>query len=280
MFSDTERKALMAGSSNIEFYRGDLMTEMKESIHSIIVQYAGLQGNHCSFFGLHNEKQGGNYMLILVNELRMDLSGQGIVADCALLPLEYESVQTLGSGLRNLMGKSGIVSVKTSDAETKAWLQFSVGMVERCRTWTHNQNKCEYYKLKKIPLTAPDLSVGKSPICNCGKGLFPTSFYADDRIKPLLPYATRAALGPLFSPPYSTKPQDFKDMARKVEERLAMMSKEIREGTCGGCGTSKRADGDETLMKCARCKGIEYCSKECQKGDWKRHKADCQVRET
>jgi hypothetical protein len=28
-------------------------------------------------------------------------------------------------------------------------------------------------------------------------------------------------------------------------------------------------------QKCGRCKKIAYCCKECQKGDWARHKAQC-----
>ncbi|KAF3903037.1 hypothetical protein AA313_de0204304 [Arthrobotrys entomopaga] len=278
MLSDTERKALTASSSENVLYKGELLAEMKESIHSIIIQYAGLQGHHTSIFGLCNEQQGGNYMLIFIKELRMDLSGQGIVADCALIPLEYQTVDTVASLIHNLTSKRGLVSVRTSDSETKAWLQFSVGLVERCRTWSHDPAKCEYYKVKKIPLTAPELNVGRSPICSCGKGLFPKSFYSDERIKPLLPHATRAALGPLFPPPYSTKPQNLKELA-KSNELMAKKSMEIRDashkGTCGGCGGTKIVDDDKTLMKCARCKSIEYCSKECQKRDWKRHKAFC-----
>jgi len=31
----------------------------------------------------------------------------------------------------------------------------------------------------------------------------------------------------------------------------------------------------EELMKCARCRVVNYCSKQCQKDDWKAHKAAC-----
>lgn len=36
-------------------------------------------------------------------------------------------------------------------------------------------------------------------------------------------------------------------------------------GACSQCG--KKAH-----LKCARCKSVSYCSKECQRSDWKRHK--------
>uniref|UniRef100_A0A383WQF5 MYND-type domain-containing protein n=1 Tax=Tetradesmus obliquus TaxID=3088 RepID=A0A383WQF5_TETOB len=38
---------------------------------------------------------------------------------------------------------------------------------------------------------------------------------------------------------------------------------------CKVCG----ARGD--VMSCSRCKEVSYCSKDCQRQDWKRHKAEC-----
>ena len=34
-------------------------------------------------------------------------------------------------------------------------------------------------------------------------------------------------------------------------------------------------DDGKKLKNCAKCKGIMYCSRECQKQDWKHHKKDC-----
>ncbi|KAK3789481.1 hypothetical protein RRG08_042004, partial [Elysia crispata] len=31
------------------------------------------------------------------------------------------------------------------------------------------------------------------------------------------------------------------------------------------------------LKKCGACKSIRYCSRACQKGDWKIHKTECPV---
>ncbi|CAL1694646.1 unnamed protein product [Somion occarium] len=46
------------------------------------------------------------------------------------------------------------------------------------------------------------------------------------------------------------------------------------EYVCSGCGEEKRAD---QMKACGRCKIARYCSTQCQKSDWKRHKLDCVV---
>ena len=43
--------------------------------------------------------------------------------------------------------------------------------------------------------------------------------------------------------------------------------------TCGGC--EKGESEDRKLKECSRCKTISYCSKECQRNDWPRHRPDC-----
>ncbi len=47
--------------------------------------------------------------------------------------------------------------------------------------------------------------------------------------------------------------------------------------TCRNCNKgSCSKDFQKSLMQCGRCKQAYYCSKECQKKDWKKHKLICQ----
>ncbi|KAF8155011.1 hypothetical protein K438DRAFT_1987237 [Mycena galopus ATCC 62051] len=41
------------------------------------------------------------------------------------------------------------------------------------------------------------------------------------------------------------------------------------------CYTCREKTGRDNLKYCARCKGVWYCSKECQRADWKNHKKYC-----
>ncbi|KAK5731243.1 hypothetical protein LTR15_001182 [Elasticomyces elasticus] len=50
-----------------------------------------------------------------------------------------------------------------------------------------------------------------------------------------------------------------------------------RYDLCGGCG--KNESGTVVLSVCGRCKERRYCSKECQKRDFKHHKVVCSMSE-
>ncbi|KAF2165433.1 hypothetical protein M409DRAFT_55829 [Zasmidium cellare ATCC 36951] len=45
---------------------------------------------------------------------------------------------------------------------------------------------------------------------------------------------------------------------------------------CDACGAKTAKDG-EPLLECSKCKVRKYCSRQCQKDDWKTHKTVCKV---
>lgn len=65
------------------------------------------------------------------------------------------------------------------------------------------------------------------------------------------------------------------EMSRDEMKAVTEESKTL-EAICdnGLCAKKARASG-EALLKCARCGWARYCSIECQKLCWKRHKIVC-----
>lgn len=51
-------------------------------------------------------------------------------------------------------------------------------------------------------------------------------------------------------------------------------AKHVNKALCWNCEDLTKASPAE-LRKCVRCQKAYYCSKECQKEDWKRHKKAC-----
>jgi len=52
-----------------------------------------------------------------------------------------------------------------------------------------------------------------------------------------------------------------------IEKKL---SKDLNDLNCNVCGR-------KNYFKCSKCKSVYYCSKECQKIDWKCHKKSCEL---
>lgn len=51
------------------------------------------------------------------------------------------------------------------------------------------------------------------------------------------------------------------------------------EPTCASCNKVEEIDGP-ALLRCSACRTAYYCSKDCQKADWKKHKKDCRPSST
>jgi hypothetical protein len=61
------------------------------------------------------------------------------------------------------------------------------------------------------------------------------------------------------------------DAMQMMQEKLNHL--QVTENVCANC--KKAATNEIKLSKCSRCKAVSYCSKECQKADWKMHKQSC-----
>jgi hypothetical protein len=93
--------------------------------------------------------------------------------------------------------------------------------------------------------------------------------------------------GPVDARGVPTEPGGAEVMKKVVKEQRKQskgLKKEAKQDsgvrqTCPGCGQVEGEDevGAGKFKKCTACKTVVYCSKECQKKDWKAHKAVCQL---
>ena len=246
MFSHRER-AVRDKSPSLE----DTFVNLKDSLHSLLLSAAGVQGPVQSVFTLQNTSTRQLLAIIFVADLRLDIGSHTVLADAWVAP----GTTTVQDKLSHLKTMFDVVAIKIDPDESEAWRYLLPLLVERCRTWTH-QPSCEYLTHGTIPLS-PDGGADpeKSPFCSCGVGVGTETF--PQRFKSLAPYATRVAISPLFAVPYL--------------EKVGMTSEApTDEGRCRACGKQ-----GGSLSLCGKCKTVRYCSKECQVKDWKVHKKNC-----
>ena len=46
---------------------------------------------------------------------------------------------------------------------------------------------------------------------------------------------------------------------------------------CATCGVNEPTDGSVTFVQCAGCRRTRYCTRACQKIDWKKHRVLCEA---
>jgi ankyrin repeat protein len=76
----------------------------------------------------------------------------------------------------------------------------------------------------------------------------------------------------------------FTPLQLSVEYENAAVERVIKElqhttppppGACAACGADGGGVTATAFQRCARCKFVKYCSKECQRTHWRTHKASC-----
>ncbi|RWA14948.1 hypothetical protein EKO27_g233 [Xylaria grammica] len=239
----------------------------KKSINLMFSHFHGseIQKNHV--LGLRNAGIGVPQMLTLVNNLRINLTDRTLLLDCAVVPLFTEEICGFEDFSRRLKYNPYITWVEVDDEELQLWRRTLPAYVERCRTWTHHPD-CAYMRTGRIPLT---IANNEPFLCKCGNGQFSPGFKIDipdwEEVKK---YAVRAAISPAFWAPF------FDEVFNPDESRPNVTNaggvSPTRE--CASCGRTRREDGGQ-LLNCGRCMKVKYCSRGCQRADWKLHKADC-----
>lgn len=251
-----DEKTGMTESSRINF---------KESLFSMFMASTGLQGGQTGLFVLNQPGGEGVHMIMLVSAVRLDCAANSVVLDAAVIPLTAEMIndpemESFLLVLRTLE----ICSLDVDEEELKIWKSVLPALSERCRTWEHGPS-CEY---KQAGATAPlSLKIGEPVLCSCGKGQIPEAFLGLPGWKEAASkHAVRLGISPAFACPLVERTVDFAGVMPRAKE----------VARCKACGTTE-GDLDEggKLRRCVGCRGVLYCSGECQKKDWKKHRFEC-----
>ncbi|CAE6392383.1 unnamed protein product [Rhizoctonia solani] len=245
----------------------EALVNLKESLSVLIQDYIGLRQGPVRIFAL-TDMMHGYFCFIFVLGLRLDLAGGTVVLDTALVPIHPKGAEEMSPAI-TILHHSGqaMMEVRTRPAEVIVWKHLLPAFVERCRTWSHKPN-CEYKSTGQVPLgVKPEVN----PLCSCGQGVgLNEPEWNDPAWKAVLPFATRAAISPLFGVSYL---EEVVGPAAAMQGTQVPTSEHEPSDVCWNCDGLRIG---RKLQRCQRCKKARYCSKECQDLHWKaEHKYKC-----
>lgn len=248
----------------------------KESLFTIFMLASGLQGGQTGLFAINHPERGGIHMLIFISSLRLDGANATVALDGAVIPFTVETITggKLDSFLLMLRTLE-CCTITVNDEELVLWKKVLPALVERCRTWTHSP-ECEYAQPDAtIPLsTEPAMQV----ICSCGTGMLPGDFINLPGWDTAAKFATRLAISPTYAVPFVEEVVD-PEMAKALSGSIRNVTVLGDQApSCRNCA-SLEAKGGGLLKKCMRCLKARYCSTDCQKKDWKKHRMECEEAE-
>ena len=232
-------------------HKADAMLYVKDTIHTIFVRSAGIQGGAARrVFSLCDDKTNNCDTVFFVRGLRYDLAAHSVVCDAYVLPLTHALLPKIERVFGRLVHGGDMVPVRVFEGEMESWKQLLPALVERCRTWEHKAD-CAYLVQQEVPLTQ---RMELDPLCGCGRGKDVGALREVEEWRPYAPYVTRIALSPLFAVSY-----------------LETVGRDPEAHKCSVC----RGRGKPKLLACKACQKVRYCSQSCQKKDWPRHKPKC-----
>ncbi|EUC54441.1 MYND finger protein [Rhizoctonia solani AG-3 Rhs1AP] len=255
-FSDSEKYIRTEDDSQMH-QAANALLNFKDTIHSTTLHYSGDFEPHTRTIGLCDNDQGGLHTVLLISGIRLDLASMTITLDAAVFPLTKRWAE-----LRRVheFRPDVIFGLNTVGREAVAWKRALPAFVERCRNWAHKPT-CEYRSRGRIPLS---IAFEDNPLCSCGEGVgFTGSQWNVPKWQPWLPFATRAAISPIFSVPYIESVTGGMSGVAPVEVVEA----------CWACACA----GKPILSACSKCKKAKYCSSDCQKEDWNTHRKVCKT---
>lgn len=267
-FSARERK--VRDQANSSGLAASARMNFKESIFTMFMLASGLQGGQTGLFAIHHPEKGGIHMLLFVSAIRMHGANATVALDAAVIPFTADIIK--GGKLEAfllILRELECCTITVNDEELVLWKKVLPALAERCRNWSHTP-ECEYTRPDAtIPLST---EMGKQVLCSCGAGKLPEDFLSLPEWDVAAQFATRIAISPTYAVPFVEDVID-PDIADSMSRtHMSVMGDQTLR--CMNCGALE-AKGGGPLKKCSRCLKVRYCSAECQKKDWKKHRMEC-----
>ncbi|CAG8017467.1 unnamed protein product [Penicillium olsonii] len=243
-------------------------TEFKDSLYHMFIGFTGVQGKHASVFAINCAEEQGVQMVFFLSEMRLDLSNRTPVLDGAVLPLRLDLMSDILPHLQAMsQSDHAPAAIAVPSTELRLWKESIPAWAERGRSWSHKPS-CEYRSKGTIPLS---IGFGARILCSCGEGQLPPGFMPDfPGWKALSKHAVRVSISPAFTSALVEGPLDLSSSGF-----AAKPPGEKKDG-CRVCDNACKPDGSD-LMNCSRCHTAKYCSRDCQRADWKEHKLVCKA---
>ncbi|QRV73409.1 MYND Zn-finger protein [Ceratobasidium sp. AG-Ba] len=193
--SDHER-AMMAQERENEGPESTVMAAVKDTIHTIVSMHTLPEDKQRVFGFCESNRHSDIYAMLLISGIRLDLASYTIAIDAAIIPFTEDMPISLKYAIDKLLHSNPVYRLPSIGDESTAIKKMLPAFVERARTWRHTSN-CEYIATANIPVS---VEYNQSPICSCGAGIgFNGPEWHASLWKPLLPFATRIAVCPIFS---------------------------------------------------------------------------------
>ncbi|KAK3342246.1 hypothetical protein B0H65DRAFT_509404 [Neurospora tetraspora] len=186
----------------------------KKIVRYMIWEFAG-SGRRQNVFAVRLERQERVEMVFFVSCLRLDVANRCVVLDGAVLVRTAET-GGLMDGLEKALNDTdteldtSLDYLDTTPDGLQLWKEILPAYVERCRTWEHDPERCEYlHRASAMGVVTPmDIDDDESSVlCSCGNGRLPDN----DRIPPrvwekIKKHLVSVAISPPFGCPFVEEP--------------------------------------------------------------------------
>jgi len=228
----------------------DAMCNLKNVVHAVLSPKDGI-------LRLKSSDPSAFPIFFFLGALYLDLNSHSMVRDVRALVVTAET--------SHLASSAGLIATQITLAEIdmSLWRRGLFALSERCRDWAHAPT-CEYQSCDDV-----------QGFCPCGKGQADFDSLGNS-LKSFAPHLTRVAISTLFSAPYLESRREssgsgMMERNLRTERFEPVTDGEVKEGAKPKC----RVCAKECSTRCAKCKRVAYCSKECQTKGWKVHKKHC-----